>query len=267
MTVLSFFGKKAQASPARKDHQASVLCMVLSARTAPPEDSTVREALTASFGSKASVTESGDGIWMLAVPKLKNAFLSFMPAPIPTGEAERAADSFLWPNGSRFAVHTSHVVVGSGGTHPDRVGAALALTELAVAALRAFNGTAVYWGSGSITVKRDQFLEFALGATREHLPLYLWCRFQVVRPAENRFGLYTIGLRQFDVMELEVDDSAWKPSELLEFAYNMAHYLVQSGPVIKDGDTVGGSDAQRITVRHGTSTSDPTRMAYKIVGT
>lgn len=267
MSVLSFFRKRPASPPPQTDDATSVLCMVLSQRSGPPDDSTVRAALKASFGRKASVTDSGDGVWMLTVPHLYHAFLSFMPAPIPTGEAEAAADSFLWPNGSRFAAHNSHAVVGSAGAHPNRVAAALALTTLATAALQAFDGTAVYWGAGTITIKRDQFMEFANGATSEHLPLYLWCRFQLVRPAEGRIGLYTVGLRQFGLMEIEVDDSAWQPSELLEFTYNIAHYLIQSGPVINDGDTVGGSEAQRIVVRHGVSSSDPANKAYKIVGT
>lgn len=159
------------------------------------------------------------------------------------------------------------MIVGSAGLHQDRIAASLALTRVAVATLHAFDGTAVYWGSGSITIPRDEFLSLADGATRDEPPLFLWCRFQPTKNARNELGFYTIGLRQFGLMEIEVDQSSWEPQALTEFVFNIAQYLVQSGPVIKDGDTVGGSNEQRINVRHEKSSQDPSRRAYKIVGT
>jgi hypothetical protein len=241
--------------------------MVLSQRTSSPDDKTVKDALTAEFGSKVTVQDASDGVWVFDVPDLGHPFVSFMPAPIPGGEAESAADNILWPNGSQFASHRSHVIVGSAGAHRDRIAAMLALTRIATATLRAFDGTAVYWGSGSVTIPREEFLSLAEDASEEHLPLFLWCRLQPFKTEENKLGFYTIGLNQFGLMEIEVDESSWEAEALTEFVFNVAHYLIQSGPVIKDGDTVGGSDEQRIRVKHGQSAQDPSRQAYKIVGT
>jgi hypothetical protein len=58
-------------------------------------------------------------------------------------------------------------------------------------------------------------------------------------------------MRQFALIEMEVDESSWDAEVLTEFAYNIAHYLVQSGPVIENGDAVGASNEQRIVVEYG----------------
>lgn len=72
-------------------------------------------------------------------------------------------------------------------------------------------------------------------------------------------------MSQFGLMEIEVDRCRMDLEKLFEFVSNIAHYLVQSGPVIADGNTVGGSEEDRILVRHGLSMIDQERRVYKIV--
>jgi hypothetical protein len=66
-------------------------------------------------------------------------------------------------------------------------------------------------------------------------------------------------------MEIEVDRCTMNLQELFEFVGNIAHYLIQSGPIIEDGNTVGGSEEERILVRNRPSMIDPNRRVYKIV--
>ena len=66
-------------------------------------------------------------------------------------------------------------------------------------------------------------------------------------------------------MDIEVDRCTMGLEELFEFVSNIAHYLVQSGPVIADGNTVGGSEEERIVVHHRSSMVDANRKVYKIV--
>ena len=51
-------------------------------------------------------------------------------------------------------------------------------------------------------------------------------------------------------MDIEIDRCKMDVADLFDFVSNIAHYLIQSGPVIADGDTVGGSEEQRILVRY-----------------
>lgn len=42
-------------------------------------------------------------------------------------------------------------------------------------------------------------------------------------------------------------------NEIFSFMYNIIAYLLENGPVIKDGDTIGGDENQKIKVRYGKS--------------
>ena len=77
-------------------------------------------------------------------------------------------------------------------------------------------------------------------------------------------GLYTLGLEQFGKREIEVQNSKWKPGDILEFVYNVAHYIITSGTTIEDGNTVGGTKEERITVRYELSKVDPERTVMRI---
>ncbi len=101
--------------------------------------------------------------------------------------------------------------------------------------------------------------------SEEHVPLPMLMRFQLLRAAGDKVALYTVGMKQFDLMEIEVDQSPMEPMALYEFVSNIAHYLIMSGPVIADGNTVGGSAEEKILVRHRPSMIEPKRKVYKIV--
>ena len=90
-------------------------------------------------------------------------------------------------------------------------------------------------------------------------------RLERARAADDEVGLYTLGMSQFGLMDIEVDRCRRDPQDLFEFVSNIAHYLIQSGPVIADGNTVGGSEDERILVRHRPSMIDQHRRVYKIV--
>jgi len=196
-------------------------------------------------------------------------FLAHVPVPIPNHEAEENADqNFLWPNGrDEAAEHRSHVIVtniGAGDQTP--IQSAIAVSRLALAALKLFDGIGVYWGNASVCNSRDVFETFCEDISEEHVPVPVWLRFQAVRVPEDEIGLYTLGMRQFGLMEIEVDRcKKMKWQDLFEFVSNIAHYLIQNGPVIADGNTVGGSEEERILVRHRPSMIDSQRRVYKIV--
>jgi hypothetical protein len=77
--------------------------------------------------------------------------------------------------------------------------------------------------------------------------------------------MYTLGMQQFALMDIEVDRCTLNVEELFNVVSNVAHYLIRSGPVIEDGHTVGSSERERILVRHRPSILDKNRQVYKIV--
>jgi len=250
MSILSFFRKK-RVLPAADPPEA--FCVILTRREEPPDDDTLRKALPATFRLEDSSDRGSTRMWTLKVPFVERAAMAFVRQPVPNGEAEAAAETPLWPDGPAAAKHHSHVAVACKAAQGDAIDSALLLTAIVRSLLAAFDGTAVYWRAGAVTVPGQRFDFVAAFATREQLPLELWCGFHLFRVDDGHGGLRTIGMRQFGAMEIEVERSSWKPRELFDFARKVANYVLTSGAVIKDGDTIGKDAEQKIAVHRGRS--------------
>jgi hypothetical protein len=255
--------------PAPDADDATRHCFVLCRNKVPGDLARAKLVVTRVFGRGYSAEISEKDIVTITRGQETVGFLAHIPAPIPDGEAEENADrNFLWPNGRQeAAAHRSHAIITNMGSGREQspVQSALEVSRLALVALELFDGLGVYWGNACVCNSRQVFEGFCEDISEEHFPVPVWLRFQVVRPAEGEVGLYTLGMQQFGLMDIEVDRCTMRPQNLFEFVSNIAHYLIQSGPVIADGNTVGGSEEERILVRHRPSMIDKGRRVYKIV--
>lgn len=243
-------------------------CFVLCREIEPGDQSRAADSVRRVFGPQYSAEISDDDIVTVTRGDDTVGFLAHVPAPIPGDEVADCADgNVLWPNGrDEAAKHRSHVIVTNfGGEGQSPIESAIVVSQLALVALDAFDGIGVYWGNGSVCNSREVFESFCDDISEEHLPAPMWLRIQLVRAANDELGVYTLGMSQFGLMDIEVDRCAMSPRELVEFVSNLAHYLIQSGPVIADGNTVGGSEEERILVRHHPSMIEPDRQVYKVV--
>ena len=274
MRIFDFFRKKtpaagpnADGADSETDH-ATRHCFVLCRAAELGDLSRAPEVVARVFGCGYSADVGEENIITVTHGEDTLGFLAHMPAPIPGGEAEDNADgNFLWPNGKdEAAKHGSHVIVTNiSGGEQTPVQSAIAVSRLALVALDVFDGIGVYWGNASVCNSRRVFEEFCESISEEHVPVPVWLRFQLVRASNDAIGLYTLGMPQFGLMDIEVDRCKMDLEEAFEFVSNIAHYLIQSGPVIADGNTVGGSDEERILVRHRPSMIDADRQVYQIV--
>lgn len=268
MGLFDFFRRKKPASvPADTASPVGTrLCFVL-CRDATPGDLSRASAVAADiFGYGYTAEVRPEKIVHIMHGDETIGSLGHMATPIPEREAEYAGDNFLWPNGAvETAAHRAHVVVFLARTGDSPVEEAMLVTRLALVALELFDGLGVYWGNACVTNSREMFEQCAREMTDEHLPLPVWLRFQPVRADNDEIGMYTLGLKQFGLMEIEIDRSPMELGELFDFVSNLAHYLVMSGPVIKDGNTVGGSEEERILVRYRPSMIERSRRVYKVI--
>lgn len=243
-------------------------CFVLCKTETPENLSQAQQIVQDILGPEYSAEVTEDRIVTISRGDETIGFLAHMPAPIPGGEASENADgNFLWANGKEEAeTHQSHVIVTTMGANEEPpIRSALSVTRLALVALRAFDGIGVYWGNASVTNSREVFESFCEDISEEHVPVPVWLRFQLINPGKNKLGIYTLGMSQFGLMDIEIDECTMDVQEIFEFVSNIAHYLIQSGPVIADGNTVGGTEEERILVRHKPSMLDKRRKVYKIV--
>lgn len=178
--------------------------------------------------------------------------IALIPQAIPwTALEEACVRALFWTDAAKaLKAHTTHVVVSVGDPKLDSVDRALLLTRVICAFLKEFEAVGVYWGAGAVVQSTQIFLDLAAEANRSMLPLHLWMSFRVGAAGSGGVAGYTVGLRAFDQMELEVLQCGYSPADLVDRLFNCAHYLLDKGPVLLDGHTIGLSAEERIEVRH-----------------
>lgn len=186
------------------------------------------------------------------------AAATLVPRPIPWSQLEGpCATAWYWPTAAEAArQHKAHVLVtliDEGGKPVEK---SVRLTQLVAGVVGCSPSPGVFWGPGRLVHPKQAFIEQAVQSTPANLPLFLWIDFRVER-SNDGMRLYTTGLEALGKTELEASDFPGQPQQLLEFAYNIAHYQLCKGKHINDGDTVGLTDEVQAVVRRGPSMFDP----------
>jgi len=178
-----------------------------------------------------------------------------MPAPIPWSDLEGpCATSILWPNAAdTLKRHKTHVIV-TVSAELDPVALSSLLTQ-ATASLMATSSTAlgVLWTNATLVVPKDIFIDFAVDVLPDGPPLHVWVDFRVGADDDNSSSGFTTGMTALGHMEFESKNATEPPDELRERFLALAGYIVENGPVINDGDTVGEDANERIRVLYSDS--------------
>ncbi|MGD9544521.1 MAG: DUF4261 domain-containing protein [Methylocystis sp.] len=102
-------------------------------------------------------------------------------------------------------------------------------------------------------------------APGDEKPPVLFCvAIKLSRDADGGVSGATRGLAAFGLMEIEAAGFAGDPRQLNGLMLDLAGYLIEAGPVIKDGDTIGPDAATKIVVRHETSGFIPGQSVYRL---
>jgi len=196
--------------------------------------------------------KKGKGASTVSFDVGENAFVvGMMEAPIPKKDIEYACmNSFLWPKaGKVMAKHKSHMIVMCLGEYDSACAKALALSRVIAATSECHNTAGIYWGHADIVHSPDAFRKMIDGASEkmEDIPTLAWVGFlREPGKKEGTVNFYTSGLSEFGAKEVEIINSKKKPSEIMELLGGLSTYLLVKGDVVKDGDTVGGTEEEKI---------------------
>ena len=98
-------------------------------------------------------------------------------------------------------------------------------------------------------IQADTFKgEFARMQNGE-IPFSLWVLIQFSKQPNGNTLISTLGMRAFEQMEIETE-STLPLDQTFDFVRKFGTYILANGPVVKDGQTIGHSEAQRIKVCH-----------------
>lgn len=179
-----------------------------------------------------------------------DVILGLMPAPFPWSDLEGpCATSILWPNAAEvLKSHKNHAIV-TVNAEADPVALSTLLTQ-ATASVMATSPSAlgVYWGNATLIVPKDIFIDFAVEILPQGPPLHVWVDFRVGKDSERTSAGFTTGMAALGHMEFEAHNAPEPPGDMRERLFGLASYVVENGPVIKDGDTIGQDANERIRV-------------------
>lgn len=194
-------------------------------------------------------TERGAHIWRIASNIL--AVLNF-DAPIPSGWeplASRARPFFAEAH-EVCAQHRAHLIVSAMGIEHSRLQTARYTTAAVDAIVHAYpEAVAVIWDLAVVQPRRayETAGHEALG---KYLPFPLWIGIHSFRDERTNVVAMTIGLRHFVGREIEIEGPTAEISTIHQKLIGLIEYTLTRVSPIKDGDTVGVSERERIRVRH-----------------
>lgn len=209
--------------------------------------------------------ESGGNILMFAAGDGR-AIAALMPVPIPWSDLEGpCATAWWWPEATAtLRSHTHHLVVSYLGGTSQPLARHVWLTRFVAALCRLTDAVGVYWGAGTLVQSTEAFTEAATTVSADEPAVHLWIDHRV-EPLGGRTGwlrrktgyrFFTEGMGAFDLPEMEIDRTTWKPEDVLDFTSGVVTYLVMRGEPIGDGETVGRTAGEKIAVRHAGSMFD-----------
>ena len=176
--------------------------------------------------------------------------VGMVQAPIPWSELEGPCEtSVLWPEAEKaLKAHKEHALV-TVSAETDPVELSKLLTQVTAAVMASSpEALGVYWGNATLVVSKDLFIDFACEFLPDQLPLHIWIDVRVGKDGDTTSAGFTHGMAAFGHMELETRNAPEPPGELRNRLINLAHYMLENGPVISDRDTVGESEHEKIRV-------------------
>lgn len=192
-----------------------------------------------------------------------SALVSVTPTPLQDATEVCRRATWYWRSacevvGAQKA--TAYVILR--GSQLRKVESAVLMTKIVASVLEVSNASAVYWGNS--LQSREAFLKGSDGVSVRNIPAMLWVDYQLRREGSGRVSIHTRGLKAFELMELEAKDVAVAGHDLLELMINTTQYLITRGPVLQDGDSIGGSPTRRVYIKQAESFANPGTKAYRI---
>ena len=173
--------------------------------------------------------------------------IGFIPAPVPGDELNAAVEySYLWKDARSALKNESHIVIAVVGEEMP-VSLSKNFTKITAIILEHTNSMGVYLGNQALVLSKEMYLKEAATMDEDNLPLSLWVYFGL-RQNEKGNSVYTYGLKEFGLKEMEIVGSEKSMEEVYDFIHDTAQYIVAGNIELKDGETFSGSGDDEIKV-------------------
>lgn len=173
--------------------------------------------------------------------------VALMPGPIPEDEVEyHASNHYLWKEAVETSKkHQAHLVVAVFRRDMSAVEAGQLQVKLVATCCKQKNALGIY--TNETVFMPQMYCDFADMMKQDMFPLFNLVWFGLYQGKKGTCG-YTVGLANFGYDEIEILESAAKPSEVREFLADIAIYIIQENVILRDGETIGFSEEQKLPI-------------------
>jgi hypothetical protein len=175
--------------------------------------------------------------------------IAYINIPIPSGDIEGTAQyAYNWQTALEDTKdHKSHLIISIMQGGQDQIKRFKIFTQVLCSLLRTTNAVGIYKGNQSLLIPKENYLNDAEAMSNEYLPLNLWIYFGLRVTDKGNSG-YTYGLKEFNKTEMEIVASSKTLEEIRRFLFNITHYVLDYDVTFQDGQTVGGSEEEKIAI-------------------
>ncbi len=241
-----------QRQPKDQQRPRQIMSMIFLDRPQMPD----MERLKERFGELLNIGEflPPDGNAQVVPCDGSLLIAGLVDAPLPQHHWQNWVEkAWWWPEAAEvMATNQAHLIVSSSWDHSTRLDAHVKHTLVVREFIDQLSAIAVSWGS--VLVSANQFAgEFHKFQAEQVLPVRLWVLIQLSGDGQGGTVVSTLGMDAFGLKEIEANSAPMEPQDALLLVNNLAGYLISKGPVVNEGDTVGGSESERIKVRFAPS--------------
>ncbi len=171
---------------------------------------------------------------------------SLLPNPVPGDEAvEAARRNILWKDGAdEVRKHGAHVMLAVMNKF-DPIDQQELFAQVASCLMKLDNAIGIY--KSPTVYEKEFYINFAKTIAEGETPVPIYIYVGMYKD-ENGVCAFTSGMRYFGREEMEVIGSRLAPNDLLSFMYTIAEYVITEDVELKDGETIGFTEDQKIPI-------------------
>jgi hypothetical protein len=233
------------------------LSFVLLAKAAPVTGPEVVAAWVKTFPTRTpplvTVGDAKDVVTLSSGGVL--TFITLIAGPVPDGEAQQSVAfsvSSFRKGGFTLPAHTAHLLVTTLGEGTGTAEGLSQHTRLVAAVTVASSAVGVYEGGAGATHHPGFYVDVA--STTE-TPTMLWNGVSVDRQ-EGSIGFLSLGMGQLELPDVLMVATPEEGNALLAFMFDLLAYVATRGEPIGDGETVGRTSDEKLSVRYVPSPRD-----------
>ena len=174
---------------------------------------------------------------------------SLMPNPVPNKEAEECAkNNIMWKDGAEeVAKHQAHVMMAVMNKF-DAMEQALLFSKIAYSLLKLDNAIGIY--KNPTVYEKKFYMQFAESIKQGEMPVPIML-YTGMYLAKDGLCAFTQGMTFFGKNELEVVDSKQQTDKVISFMFSIEEYVLSEDVELKDGETIGFSEEQKLPISVG----------------